>query len=85
MRDYNKEAQDHPEHKYAYDFDYRMHRFMMRTFLKFKPGKKALELGCYHGRHVSGGKKYLRGLIQCALSSLTHLITSSSLLRRMGK
>lgn len=48
-RDYNKEAKDHPDHKYAYDFDYRMHHFMMRTFLKFKPGGKALELGCYHG------------------------------------
>lgn len=49
MRDYNKEAKDHPDHKYAYDFDYRMHRFMMRTFMKFRPTGKALELGCYHG------------------------------------
>jgi hypothetical protein len=44
MRDYNKEAQDHPEHQYAYNFDYKMHRFLMRTFKMFAPKGKALEL-----------------------------------------
>lgn len=49
MRDYNKEALDHPDHKYAYNFDYIMHGLMMRTFKKFGFGDSALELGCYHG------------------------------------
>jgi 2-polyprenyl-3-methyl-5-hydroxy-6-metoxy-1,4-benzoquinol methylase len=49
MRDYNKEAKDHETHKYAYSFDYIMHKFLMRTFLQYKPTGKALELGCYHG------------------------------------
>jgi 2-polyprenyl-3-methyl-5-hydroxy-6-metoxy-1,4-benzoquinol methylase len=49
MRDYNKEALDHQAHKYAYSFDYIMHKFLMRTFQNFKPSGKALEMGCYHG------------------------------------
>jgi 2-polyprenyl-3-methyl-5-hydroxy-6-metoxy-1,4-benzoquinol methylase len=49
MRDYDKEAKDHPDHRYAYDFDYRMHRFMLRTFESELAQGCALELGCYHG------------------------------------
>lgn len=49
MRDYDKEAKDQPDHRYAYDFDYRMHRFMMRTFESELNSGSALELGCYHG------------------------------------
>lgn len=48
-RDYNKEAQDHATHKYAYSFDYIMHKFLMRTFQNYKPSGKALEMGSYHG------------------------------------
>ena len=48
-RDYDKEARDHPEHRYAYDFDYRMHGFMMRTFEPWLVAGSALELGCFHG------------------------------------
>ncbi|TWO66652.1 class I SAM-dependent methyltransferase [Caenimonas sedimenti] len=48
-RDYDTEARDHPEHRYAYDFDYRMHRYMMRAFGPLAMDGPALELGCYHG------------------------------------
>ena len=48
-RDYNEEAKDHPEHRYAYDFDYRMHAFMMRTFESSVVDGPTLELGCFHG------------------------------------
>lgn len=48
-RNYDSEAQDHPDHKYAYDFDYRMHRYMMRTFGNLLVRGNALELGCFHG------------------------------------
>lgn len=48
-RDYNKEAKDHPEHRYAYDFDYRMHTFMLRTFESSLREGPTLELGCFHG------------------------------------
>lgn len=48
-RDYNKEAKDHPEHRYAYNFDYRMHSFMMRTFESSLVEGATLELGCFHG------------------------------------
>ncbi|MDY6945383.1 MAG: class I SAM-dependent methyltransferase [Pseudomonadota bacterium] len=49
-RDYDREAKDHPEHRYAYDFDYRMHGYMMRTFGELlADGPATLELGCFHG------------------------------------
>lgn len=48
-RDYDREAQDHPQHRYAYDFDYRMHRYMLRTFADHFVFGGALELGCFHG------------------------------------
>jgi hypothetical protein len=48
-RDYDREAKDHPQHRYAYDFDYRMHGFMMRTFEPWFVAGSALELGCFHG------------------------------------
>jgi len=34
-RDYNAEAKNHPEHRYAYDFDYLMHEYMLQTFAPF--------------------------------------------------
>ncbi len=48
-RDYNAEAKDHPEHRYAYDFDYLMHEYMLQTFAPFLAHGKTLELGCFEG------------------------------------
>jgi 2-polyprenyl-3-methyl-5-hydroxy-6-metoxy-1,4-benzoquinol methylase len=48
-RDFDVEASDRPEHRYAYDFDYRMHRYMMRAFRASFMSGNALELGCYKG------------------------------------
>lgn len=48
-RDYDSEAKDHPEHRYAYGFDYRMHEYMIRTFAPFFVSGNALELGCFEG------------------------------------
>jgi len=48
-RNYDLEAKDHAEHRYAYDFDYRMHRYMMRTFSVWLVPGSVLELGCFHG------------------------------------
>jgi len=52
-RDYDAEAQDRPEHRYAYDFDYRMHGLMLRTFSGWLADGNALELGCYHGHFTT--------------------------------
>src|SRR5688572_19023227 len=49
MRDLNNEFADTENRKYAYDFDYRMHDFMLRAFKPNMPVGRALELGCYHG------------------------------------
>jgi 2-polyprenyl-3-methyl-5-hydroxy-6-metoxy-1,4-benzoquinol methylase len=47
-RDYNQEYKDNTR-KYAYDFDYTLRDFMMRTFNPFFVKGKALEMGCYIG------------------------------------
>jgi SAM-dependent methyltransferase len=49
-RDYDRELQDTPEHKYAYQFDFDvMHPYMLRSFEQFfRPGS-ALELGSFRG------------------------------------
>lgn len=49
MRDYNKEYKDNEFRQYAYDFDYIVRRYMIRTFLPFFTNGKALELGCFEG------------------------------------
>lgn len=49
MRDLNTEFANTDDRKYAYDFDYRMHDYMLRTFKPHLPGGRALEMGCYHG------------------------------------
>jgi 2-polyprenyl-3-methyl-5-hydroxy-6-metoxy-1,4-benzoquinol methylase len=51
-RDYNAEAKDHPDHRYAYDFDYLMHEYMLRTFAPFLANGNALELGCFEGNYT---------------------------------
>ncbi|ABF12099.1 2-polyprenyl-3-methyl-5-hydroxy-6-metoxy-1,4-benzoquinol methylase [Cupriavidus metallidurans] len=48
-RDYNAEAKDHPEHSYAYAFDYLMHEYMLKTFGPSMVAGNALELGCFEG------------------------------------
>lgn len=48
MRKLEEEHADTGDRKYAYDFDYRMHGYMMRTFAPFS-GRSALEMGCYKG------------------------------------
>jgi 2-polyprenyl-3-methyl-5-hydroxy-6-metoxy-1,4-benzoquinol methylase len=48
-RDYNAEAKDHADHRYAYGFDYLMHDYMLKTFAPFFVNGNALELGCFEG------------------------------------
>jgi 2-polyprenyl-3-methyl-5-hydroxy-6-metoxy-1,4-benzoquinol methylase len=48
-RDYVKESRDVADHRYAYDFDYLMHGYMLRSFEPFFRTGNALELGCYEG------------------------------------
>lgn len=49
MRNYNDEYRDNSERRYAYDFDYVLRRYMMRTFAPLLHRGKALELGCFEG------------------------------------
>ena len=49
MRDLNREFSDTENRQYAYDFDYRMHEFMLRVFQPYLRSGRALELGCYQG------------------------------------
>lgn len=49
-RDYNSEMKDNSERKYAYGFDIDvMHPYMLKSFLPFFQGEKALELGSFKG------------------------------------
>jgi 2-polyprenyl-3-methyl-5-hydroxy-6-metoxy-1,4-benzoquinol methylase len=48
-RDLNREFADTADRKYAYDFDYRMHGYMLRAFEGKLPAGRALELGCFEG------------------------------------
>ncbi len=50
QRNYNQELKDTKEHKYAYNFDFDvMHKYMLKSFLPFFKGGKALELGSFKG------------------------------------
>ncbi len=49
MRDYNNEYKDNESRQYAYDLDYVVRRYMMRTLSPFFTKGKALELGCFEG------------------------------------
>ncbi|MFC5475986.1 class I SAM-dependent methyltransferase [Paraherbaspirillum soli] len=49
MRDHNNEYQDNTARQYAYDFDYVIRRYTMRTLSPFFAKGKALELGCFEG------------------------------------
>lgn len=48
-RDYVNESKDVATHQYAYDFDYLMHGYMLRSFLPFLRSGSALEMGSYQG------------------------------------
>lgn len=48
-RNLDTEYQDTDTRRYAYDFDYRMHEYMLRTFAPLLPRGRALEMGCYKG------------------------------------
>lgn len=48
-RDLNREFADTEARKYAYDFDYRMHGYMLRAFEGKLPPGRALEMGCFEG------------------------------------
>ncbi len=48
-RDLDREHADSETRLYAYDFDYRMHGYMLRTFAPHLRPPHALELGCYKG------------------------------------
>src|SRR5437879_3675883 len=50
MRDLNKEFADTDTRKYAYEFDFVLRKYMLKTFAPFfKAGGTALEMGCYKG------------------------------------
>lgn len=49
MRDFNREYQDNEARQYAYDFDYVVRRYMIRSLSPFFSQGKALELGCFEG------------------------------------
>jgi 2-polyprenyl-3-methyl-5-hydroxy-6-metoxy-1,4-benzoquinol methylase len=49
MRDLNAEFASTEDRKYAYDFDYLMHGYMLRTFEPYLGRGRALELGCFEG------------------------------------
>jgi 2-polyprenyl-3-methyl-5-hydroxy-6-metoxy-1,4-benzoquinol methylase len=49
MRRLENEHADTDSRRYAYDFDYRMHGYVLRSLERHLPAGRALELGCYHG------------------------------------
>jgi 2-polyprenyl-3-methyl-5-hydroxy-6-metoxy-1,4-benzoquinol methylase len=48
VRDYNAEYKD-SDRRYAYEFDARLRRYIMRTLAPLMPAGRALEMGCYTG------------------------------------
>jgi 2-polyprenyl-3-methyl-5-hydroxy-6-metoxy-1,4-benzoquinol methylase len=53
VRDYTEEHQDLDDRKYAYDFDYRMHGWMLQEFAPYLGRGRVLELGCYRGEFTA--------------------------------
>ena len=49
MRDLNNEFQDATDRKYAYDFDYILRDFIVRTLKPHFIKGNALEMGCFEG------------------------------------
>ncbi|NQD38060.1 class I SAM-dependent methyltransferase [Permianibacter sp. IMCC34836] len=73
-RDYNREAKDSAEQKYAYQFDYVMRRYMMRTLAPACVAGNALEMGCFEGEMTS--------LLAAQFSDLTVIEAGSELIAR---
>lgn len=49
-RNYDQEHRDNQGRQYAYDFDWVLRKYLLRTLAPyFKPSGKTLELGCYQG------------------------------------
>ena len=53
MRNFDREFQDSDTRRYAYNFDYLMHGYLMREFAAHLSGGRALELGCYKGEFTA--------------------------------
>ncbi len=49
MRNFDAEYQDNESRQYAYDFDYVVRRYMMRTLAPYFTDGPALEVGCFEG------------------------------------
>jgi 2-polyprenyl-3-methyl-5-hydroxy-6-metoxy-1,4-benzoquinol methylase len=49
LRNYTKEAEDHADRAYFYDFDARLRRYMLKTFSPWLRSGTMLEMGCYKG------------------------------------
>ena len=84
MRRLEDEHADTQNRKYAYDFDYRMHSYILRRIESRMPPGRALELGCYHGeftRHLE--RRYgdltvvegARDLIEIARGAVSSRVT----------
>lgn len=75
MRNYNQEFEQTADRKYAYDFDYRMHDYLLRTFSPHFKGDAALELGCYEGEFTVKLLPYFSSITVVDASS--HLIAKA--------
>jgi 2-polyprenyl-3-methyl-5-hydroxy-6-metoxy-1,4-benzoquinol methylase len=62
MRKHNEEYQNNKERKYAYDFDYILREYILKTLSPFFSKGKALELGCFEGEMTSLIAKYFDNL-----------------------
>lgn len=50
QRDYDSEFQNNAGRQYAYDFDWVLRKYLLRTLAPyFRPAGRTLELGCYQG------------------------------------
>jgi ribosomal protein S18 acetylase RimI-like enzyme len=59
MRDYNKEFEDTPDHKYVYNFDFDvMHHYMIKSFNNHFVKGNCLELGSFKGDFTKRLVKY---------------------------
>lgn len=63
MRNYNFEYQDKEGRLYAYDFDYIMHQYMMKSFQPWVKSGKALEMGCYKGEFTKLLTQYYNDIV----------------------
>ncbi|WP_417237393.1 class I SAM-dependent methyltransferase [Bizionia paragorgiae] len=62
-RDYNKEAEDTNDHKYAYNFDFDvMHNYMIKSFQPFICNGNTLELGSFKGDFTKKMKPHFQDI-----------------------